>query len=334
MRRKQLTWLVALLLVVLVGTLFAGCAQKQQQPQDGDQAKEGPKFLRIASASMGGNFFPLGSALAQMINEKIDGLNASAQATGGSAENCTFIGQNEVELALVQSAPLREAYEGIRGFDGRPVKNMRGITAIYFNEFHVMVRNDRGIEKIEDLKGKKIAVGPIGGGIEVNSNLLLSAYGITPEDYTPVYGTRNEAVEGLKTGEVDCHIYETGVGSAQVTDAMLSGKVKILPLSDDRIEALTKDNPEFGRSVIPAGTYKGQDQDIPTIAGSSLFVAREDLPEEMVYQITKTLFENLDYLKSFHNYFAQTKPETATVGMATPLHPGAEKYLKEVGTLK
>ncbi len=328
-KQRLMVFVTVLMLFAIVGVLSVGCTQ-QQASEDGEPKAEA-KFMRIGSASMGGNFFPLGSALAQMINEKIDNLNASAQATGGSAENCTFLGQKEVELALVQSAPLREAYEGIRGFEGRPVENMRGITAIYFNEFHVMVRNDRGIEKIEDLKGKKVGVGPVAGGIEINTNMILAAHGITPDDYTAIYGTRNEAVEGLKTGEIDCHVYATGIGSAQVTDAMLSGKVKILPLSNDKIEALTADNPEFGSSVVPAGTYKNQDEEIPTIAGSSLLVAREDISEEIVYEITKSIFENIDYLQTFHNYFAQTKPETATIGMATPLHPGAEKYFKEMG---
>ncbi|MBN2286310.1 MAG: TAXI family TRAP transporter solute-binding subunit [Tissierellales bacterium] len=335
MRKIAKRLVVVIMLVSLLSVIITGCSQPQPSTSGNEsiEPKVEKQFLRIGSASMGGNFFPLASALAQMINEKIENVNASAQATGGSAENCNFIGQGEVELALVQSATLREAYEGFGGFEGRPIENMRGITAIYFNEFHILVRNDAGINTVEDLRGKKIAVGPIGGGIEVNTNQILAAHGISPEDYTAVYGTRAEATEGLKTGGVDCHIYATGIGSAQIAELMLTDKIKLLPITSDKIELLTKDNPEFGASVIPAATYKNQDEELSTIAGSSLFIASSELSEDTVYEITKAIFEDLEYLQTFHNYFTQTRPETARSGMAVPLHPGAEKYFKEVGIL-
>jgi len=173
-----------------------------------------------------------------------------------------------------------------------------------------------------------------GGGIEVNTNKLLTAYGITPQDYTPIYGTRAEATEYLKTGRVDSHIYGTGLGSSQITELMLTGDIKLLPLETDKMLAIAKTNPEFGKSKIPAGTYPNQDKEIPTIAGSSLFVTTEDMPEDLVYNVTKAIFSNIEYLQSFHKYFKQTTVEEATVGMAPPLHKGAEKYFKEIGAIK
>ncbi|MBV1756390.1 MAG: TAXI family TRAP transporter solute-binding subunit [Dethiosulfatibacter sp.] len=333
--KKSWKSLVGLLLIVaLVGGITVGCSQPTDtSSSEATSGKEEVSFIRIASASMGGNFFPLGSALAQMINQKIEGLNASAQATGGSAENCSFIDQKEVELALVQSATLRQAYEGTDGFEGRPVESIRGITAIYFNEFHILVTESSGVEKIEDLRGKRIAVGPVGGGIEINTNQILSVYGITPSDYTPVYGTRAEATEGLKINSVDCHIYATGLGSAQITELMGTGKIKLIPIDEDKIESLTAGNPEFGPSLIPTDTYENQPSDLTTIAGSSLLVTREDMSEEIIYEITKAIFENSEYLESFHQYFKQTRQETAQIGMTPPLHPGAEKYFKEIGVI-
>ncbi len=310
------------ILVIFVSILMAGCSL---------ESSDGDKFLRIGTASMGGNFFPLGSAISQIITNNVDGYNGSAQATGGSAENANFLESKEIELALIQSGTLREAYNGTDSFEGRPIKSIRGITSIYFNEFHILVRKDSGIEKVEDIKGKRVAVGPVASGIEINTNQLLSQYGITPDDYSAFHGTRQEATEALQTGRVDVHIYGTGVGSSQVSELMRTGDIKLIPMTQEAIDTMIDEFPDFGSSVIPAGSYEGQDADILTVAGSSLLVTREDMPEDDIYNIIKTLFEHKEELISHHQYFHQMNEETATLGMSVPLHPGAEKYLKEIG---
>lgn len=311
--------------ILLISALLSGCSSSESGGS-GDR-----EFLRIGTASMGGNFFPLGAAIAQLVNDEVEGYNASAQATGGSSENANFLESGDLELALIQSGSLKDAYDGLDKFEGRAIKSMRGITAIYFNSFHILVRKDAGIETVEDLRGKKIAVGPVGGGIEVNTNKLLEQYGITIDDYNAVHGTRAEATEGLKTGSVDVHVYGTGIGSAQISELMRTGDIKLIPMDQEIIDAMVADNPDFGAGLIPAGTYEGQDQDIQTVRGSSLLVTTEDVSEELVYEITKTIFENLETLQGHHQYFKQTNVNDATNGMPIPLHPGAEKYLKEVG---
>lgn len=314
-------FVILMLLSMVLGLFLTACST--------EGAGEN-KFMRIGTASMGGNFFPLGSAISTVVTDRVDGYLGSAQATGGSAENANFIGSKDIELALIQSGTLREAYTGTGKFEGRAVKNMRGITSIYFNEFHILVRKDSGITSVEDIRGKKVAVGPAAGGIEINTNQLLQQYGITPEDYSAVHGTRQEATDGLKTGQVDVHIYGTGVGSSQVSELLRTGDVKIIPMDTDKIEMMITEFPDFGPTIIPAGTYEGQDEDIHTVAGSSLLVAREDLSEEDVYNVIKALYDNKEDLVSAHQYFKQMNVETATIGMSIPLHPGAEKYLNEM----
>ncbi|WLD93703.1 TAXI family TRAP transporter solute-binding subunit [Alkalihalobacillus sp. AL-G] len=317
--------LVSFIGVLLLSFVLSGCSSAESGSSEGE-------FLRVGTASMGGNFFPLGAAIAQMVNDEMDGYNASAQATGGSSENANFLGSGDLEFALIQSSPLKNAYQGKEKFDGRAVESLRGVTAIYFNSFHILVRKDAGVETIEDLKGKKIAVGPVGGGIQVNTNKLLGVYGISPEDYEAVHGTRQDATEGLKTGRVDAHIYATGIGSSQVTDLINTGEVKLISMDQATIEKMVEENPDFGEGTIPAGTYEGQDEPVETIRGSSLLVTTEDMSEDLVYELTKKIFENIETLQGHHKYFKQTKVEDATKGMSVPLHPGAKKYFEEVGT--
>lgn len=330
MQRKK--WLIVLsVLMVLLMAVMAGCGGSDAKKSGASNKVE---FLRIGTASMGGNFFPLGSALAQLINDKVPGAKSSAQATGGSAENCNFLEQGELELALVQSETLNDAYNGTGKFKGRAIKKLRGITSIYFNSFHILVRKDSGINDISDIRGKRVAVGPVAGGIEINHNKILSIFGINKTDYKPIYGTREEATEFLKTNRADVHIYATGKGSSQITDLMSTGDIKLLTLTADQIKKLTAKYHDLGTSTIPKGTYKNQDYDVHTVVGGSLFVATDKMPADLVYKITKAIFENKKTLETAHKYFKETTAKTATQSMSIPLHPGAAKYLKEIKAIK
>lgn len=292
------------------------------------------KYMRIATASMGGAFYPLGNALAQLLSEKMPQFISSSQATGGSVENCRLLQRKEVELAFIQSATLREAINGEGKFKSAPVKEMQAITAIYFMPFHVIVRKDANIKKVADLKGKKIALGPVASGIEVNALALLATYGLTKADIKPVHQNQDESYEALKVGTVDALIYATGAGSAQITDVMLSKKTEILSLEKDSIDTMMKKYPEFGPMKIKAGTYPGQDKEIVTIAGSAVLVTRPDMDADLVYTITKAIFTNNDFLVQRHDYYKETTPDNATVGIVLQLHPGAARYLREVGAIR
>lgn len=318
MRLLRIIGVAALIVMMLLVTGF-------QQPL---------RFVRIGTASMGGAFFPMGNALAQLLTEKMPGVRSSSQSTGGSAANARMLARKELELALIQSATLTEASRGEGQFKDGAIGDIRAITAIYFMPFHVIVRQDANVNTVSDLKGKRIGVGPIGSGIEVNSLLLLRAYGIGPRDFQAIHQSQQETFEGLKTGAVQAHIYATGAGSAQITDIMLSGRHKIVPIDQDKIAQITQTNPEFGKFIIKRNTYPNQNYDIPTMAGSAVLVARADIDDENIYRITKIIFENLPFLVERHAYFAETTLEDATVGIVVPLHPGAARYLREVGAIK
>lgn len=324
--------------------LVAGCGGSSAAPAAPSSSEAAPvsqapassgtdiKMWRIGTASMTGNFYTMGSALAQMITNKIDGVEGAAQATGGSADNCFLLQDKEIDLALSQSATVKEAVDGINAFEGVKIETMRGVGVLYIMEFHVVVNNKSGIKSIPEIAGKKVAVAQMGGGVEVNANILLSEFGVT--EYTPIYGTMGEAVEAVKTGEADALIYATSVGAANITDALNSGNCTLLGMTEEEARAIAARRSEFGYTVIPAGTYQGQDGDIHTFAGSALLLTRDDISEESVYSFTKAFYENNEYLVSQNAIFKGSLPENAMIGMCVPLHPGAEKYLKEIGAVK
>ena len=264
------------------------------------------RYVRIGTASMGGAFYPMGNALAQLFTDKLSGVRASSQSTGGSAENCRLLARKELELGLVQSATLKEALAGIGQFKDGPVTGLRAITAIYFMPFHVIARKDANINSVADLRAR---------------------------DFQAIHQSQQETYEGLKTGSVQAHIYATGAGSAQITDVMLTGKARLLPIDGGMVKSIMASNPEFGRYRIAAKTYPNQPDMLDTFAGSAVLVARADLDEAVVYEMTKAIFENLPYLSERHAYFEQTNADDATVGIVLDLHPGAERYLKDVGAI-
>ncbi len=193
--------LVIIGIILALAVMLAGCGQPT-------------KYVRIGTAGMGGAFYPMGNALAQLITEKIPNIKASAQSTGGSAENCRLLQKKDVEIALIQSATLREAVKGEGKFKDGAIKEIKAITSAYFMPFHVIVRADANVNNISDLKGKRIALGPIASGIEVNALTLLDAYGIKKEDFKAIHQNQDESYEALKMGNVDALIYATGAGSA------------------------------------------------------------------------------------------------------------------------
>lgn len=320
-----------LLSLVACGSTEDKTSDDTQDPSSVEQSGTSVDMWRIGTASMTGNFYTMGSAIAQMVNSCMDGEESAAQATGGSADNCWLLEDKEIELALIQSATAKQAIDGLDSFDGHSISIMRGIGVSQVNTFHCIVNKNSGVEKIEDLAGKKIGVGPMGGGVEVNANILLSEFGVT--DFNPIYGTMGEALEQVQTGEVDAVIYATTTGSANVSDALDSGKCKLLGISKEKAAEICAKRTEFGIATIPANTYKDQAENIDTFAGTCLILTREDISDDEVYAFTKAFYENHDFLVGQNALFTEITPDIASVGMCVPFHPGAERYLKEQGVL-
>jgi TRAP transporter TAXI family solute receptor len=292
---------------------------------------EDPKFLRIGTASLGGNFFPMGAAVAAVIDNHVPGgFKATAQASSGSAFNMTAIQDGEQELAICQGPAVSQAVA-----DG-DTPDVRGIGNYNATPQHILVRKAANIKSVADLKGKKLEMIGAGDGVEVSSRKMLDAFGIKWDEITPEYsGNRVQAAARLKTGQVDAIIDATGVGSSWITDIVGDGsRFELLPLSESEIEKVLAANKEFSRMPIPANAYRGQDKVIDAVGVWTVIVVSNKLSDNLVYDITKAIFDNAQFLKERHNYFKDLAPENIKGAIIVPLHAGAEKFYKEKGILQ
>lgn len=288
----------------------------------------------IGTGGTAGMAYPVGGALANIWSSKIPGITVTPQVTGGSIENTRLLEQKEIEFSIQMNNITEYAYKGLEMFKGHPVPILRGIASLIPEPIQNLVRADSGINSIADLKGKRVAVGPPGSGNEVNARMLLSGFGLDYNDIKPLFLSYAEAANHFKDRLIDCASFTTGIGTSAIQEIATTQNVKLISLTETEVADLQKKFPFFVRFVIPAGTYRGQDKDVLTVTTMSTLVCRADLDEELVYQCTKALFENLDVMKRAHAMGKMISLDTALNGLTIPLHPGAERYYKEVGVIK
>lgn len=326
---KMKTRIAVLLVLIMAFTIsLTGCNQ-QKGPSETQPAKK--TFVNIATGGSSGPYYALGGAIANLLNEKVSGVNASVQSTGASAVNATLLGEKKAEIAFAMNDVISYAYTGTEVFKDKPkIESLRGIAAFYPNYVQVVTLKDKGINEISDLKGKKVGVGAPGSGTEVNARQVLEAYGITYKDITPDYLSYAEAIEQLKNGAVDAAFLTSGLPNSSVMDLATTKDVKIVPIRKKYVDELAKKYPFYSSEPIPANTYDDK-EDVETAAVTTILVTRADMDETLVYNITKTIFENLDTLVSTHSAAKQISLDKVKTGMPIPLHPGAEKYFKEKG---
>jgi TRAP transporter TAXI family solute receptor len=309
------------LAVLLVAAIASGAAAAEDV------------FVRIGTSSVGGGFYLIGNTIAQLGTQVMKDINFTA-VTGGSVKNCINLGSKEIELGMVQSSTVNDAWNGGNESFPQPIKTLRYVTAIYLMPAHILVNNKADIKSLADFKGKRVDYGPVGGGIEVNAREFLSIYGIKDEDINIQRFGRAEVEEALEVGDSQAHIWTTNAPNAQVDAMVRSGKVGLIGLEPDKLAELVAKFPHYASSSIAAGTYAGYDKDILVPAAVGSLLTYEDMPEEVIYKITKMLHENNKFLRERQSYFAGFNLDMATSGMAVPLHPGAKKYYVEQGLIK
>ena len=326
MRRKGFLMLVAMFLVLV---LVAGCGPKA--PEGEGEPESAEVFVKIATGGTAGVYFPLGGAVAEILNKNVEGVNASAETTGASVANINILKEHEVELAFIQKDITYYAANGVEMYEGQKVDGLCGISSIYPETIQIVTLGKTGIEEIADVKGKRVAVGSAGSGTEANARQILEAYGITYDDITVQYLSFAEAANSLKDGNVDVAFVTAGFPTAAIMDIAAQHEVVLLEVEEGIADQLIEDYPFYSKVVIPAGTYTKQEDDVNTVAVMAMLVVTEDMDEDLAYNITKAIYDNIDRLVVAHPVGKMITKEGALDGMPIELHPGAAKYFEEEG---
>lgn len=295
----------------------------------GGNGESGETFVNIATGGTAGTYYPIGGAIAEVLNKDAKGVNASAQSTGASVANINMLKDGQVDMAIVQNDITYYAVNGKEMFEEK-VGNLRGIASLYPETCQFVVLEDSGIKSISDLKGKRVAVGAAGSGVEGNVRQILKAYGLTYDDIDEQFLSFAEGATALKDGTVDVACLTAGYPTASVQDVASQKKIRLLPVDDDKADALVKEYPFYTKTVIPKGTYQGFDEDVSAVSVMAILVASDKLSDEAGYEITKAIFGGLDKISAAHSAAKAISKEKALDGMDfITMNGGAQKFLKE-----
>lgn len=319
---KKLSILMAF---VLIFTAFmAGCSN------EGSGSGDRPSRIAVATGGTAGVYFPLGGAFANIITENVSGVTANAESTGASLENVNLLNNADVDFATIQNDISYYAFTGTEMFDDRePMTNLRAVASLYPEVVQIVANASANIQSVEDLRGKRVAVGAPGSGAEANARQILTAYGLTYNDIQADFLSFAEAADGIKDGHIQAAFLTAGTPTAAITDLSTTHSVNLVPIPSAMAQQLIADFPFYDEVVIPAGTYRNQDEDINTVAVMAMLTVRAGLSDDLVYDITKALFENLDAFAAAHSRGGDLSLATAKNGLSLELHPGAARYYNE-----
>lgn len=296
-------------------------------------AARAQQFINILTGGTGGVYYPLGVALSKIYADKIPKSRPSVQATQASVQNLQLLQQGKGEIAFALGDSVKFAWEGDKeaGFK-QPLKRLRAVAAIYPNYIQLVATRESGVKTLTDLKGHSLSVGAARSGTELNTRAILHAAGLKYEDLGKVeYLPFAESVELMKNRQLDATLQSAGLGVASIRDLAANNEINVVAVPAALVEKI---GAPYIPVTIPANTYRGQTSDVPTAAVGNFLVTHEKVPEELVYQMTKAMFENLGTLVAAHSAARGIKLEDALKGMAIPLHPGAARYYKEKGLMK
>ncbi|WP_372800148.1 TAXI family TRAP transporter solute-binding subunit [Paracoccus seriniphilus] len=293
-------------------------------------AASAQQFINILTGGTSGVYYPVGGALSKIFSDGIPDAKVQVQSTKASVENLNLLQQNKGEIGIALGDSVKFAGEGNpeAGFP-QPLDKLRGISAMYPNFIQVVASEESGIKSLEDLKGKALSVGAPKSGTELNARAILAAAGMSYEDLGKVeFLPFAESVELMKNRQLDATLQSAGLGVASLKDLSTSIPITVVSIPDEIAETL---GAPYVAETIPANTYEGQTEDVPTVAVVNFLVSSEAVSDDLAYQMTKLMYENLDELKAAHSATAGIDVKNALKGMPIPVHPGAKRYYDEVG---
>ncbi|MEM9473776.1 MAG: TAXI family TRAP transporter solute-binding subunit [Pseudomonadota bacterium] len=286
--------------------------------------------LSVATGGTGGVYFPMGGGVAEVINNHVDGYAATAEVTGASVENMGLIATGDADMGLGLADTVQQAYSGTGRFDGQRLPMLRAMASMYANMIQIVTLEGSGISSLQDLAGKRVSVGAPGSGTEVNAQIILEANGITYDDIDEQRLNFNETADALANGDIDAGFWSVGAPTSSILNLATTQSIAILELSEAEFEAALGAQPLFARTTLAEGTYEG----VPATAvlgAANVMTVSSEMSEDLVYDITRAIFENIDDLRAVHPAANQTTIDFTLSATPIPLHPGAIRYYEETG---
>lgn len=296
-------------------------------------------FISIGTGGVTGVYYPTGGAICRMLSptRAEHGIRCGVESTGGSVFNINAIRNGELEFGVAQSDWQYHAFNGTSRFEDQGAfDGLRAVFSVHPEPFTVVARADAGITNFEDLRGKRVNVGNPGSGQRGTMEVLMDALGWTMDDFSVASELQAaEQSQALCDNNIDAMVYTVGHPSGSIQEATTACDSVLVNVTGTAVDALVDDNPFYRTANIPGGMYRGNDGDVQTFGVGATFVTSADVPDEVVYQVVRAVFENLETFRGLHPAFANLDPaEMADDGLSAPLHPGAERYYREAGLLE
>ncbi len=302
----------------------------------------GRVFITIGTGGPTGVYFVVGNSICRMVHKEAaegrkqgrqHGIRCAAPSTGGSTYNIGNVKEGEFDFGVVQSDWQFHAYNGSSKFEGKQFDKLRSVFSVHPEPFHILVGKNSGINSWADLKGKRVNIGNPGSGQRGTMEVLMAAHGTAIDDFQVATElTSTEQSKALCDGKIDAYGYTVGVPNAGVAVATDGCSAKIINLNSSVEKKLVAENPFYAFATIPKATYRTSTADVTTFGVMATFVTSADQPDDVVYEVVRAVFENIEDFRQLHPSFVNLDPaRMITDGLSAPLHPGAVKYYKEKG---
>jgi TRAP transporter TAXI family solute receptor len=292
-------------------------------------------FITIGTGGQTGVYYVVGQSICRLVNRGTSehNIKCTAPSTGGSIDNINAIKNGDRQMGVAQSDWQFHAYNGSSQFEGDKYDKLRAVFSVHGEPFTVVARADSGVKNFDDLKGKRVNIGNPGSGQRATMDVVMNAKGWTLDDFALASELKAaEQAGALGDNKIDAMIYTVGHPAGAIQEATTTTDAVLVNVDGEAIEGLVNDNPYYAWATIPGGMYKGNPDDVTTFGVKATFVSSEDVPEDVIYQVVKAVFDNFDRFKKLHPAFENlTEEGMIKDGLSAPLHAGAAKYYKERG---
>ncbi|WP_370312302.1 TAXI family TRAP transporter solute-binding subunit [Sagittula sp.] len=296
------------------------------------------RFITIGTGGQTGVYYVVGQSICRLVNRNTaeTGIKCTAPSTGGSIANINAIAAGDMDMGVAQSDWQYHAYNGTSEFEGKQFDKERAVFSVHSEPFTVVARADSGVSSFDELFGKRVNVGNPGSGQRATMDVVLNAMGKSDADFALASELKPaEQSAALGDNKVDAIIYTVGHPNGSIQEATSTVDAKLVPVTGEAIDKLVSENPYYAKAVIPGGMYAGNPDDVETFGVKATFVTSSDVPDDVVYEVVKAVFDNFDRFKGLHPAFSTLQEEEMiSAGLSAPLHPGAEKYYRERGWIE